>query len=82
MNYTIKYAMSARHPELIVDLNREGNTTSVVVWHRGEHRTIRKRTFKSYEEAEATFDSWCEEFEITAVKETQLDPSDLYANYD
>lgn len=82
MNYTIKYAMSARHPELIVDLSREGNMTAVVVWHRCEHMTLRKSTFKSYDEAEKTFYSWCDEFEMTTIKDTELDPEDLYVNYD
>lgn len=73
MFYTIKYALSARNCSIIVDLSRSGNRFVVVVWHKDEHRTIKRFETSDYSNAEKVFKEWCDAFDMTQVKEVEHD---------
>lgn len=73
MFYTIKYAMSAKHPSIIIDLCKNGNRFEVMAWNRAEHKTIRKHLDPSFDAAHKVFEMWCEAFEMTSVKEAHPD---------
>lgn len=78
MHLTLFTAMSAVNPSIMVDMAQNGNMYEAVVWHRGEHRTVRKYVAHNYEEVKGVFDSWCESFNMTSVKEVERDVSDFY----
>ena len=61
MFYTIKSAMSGKNPGQVIDLSKNGNEYVCSVWHMGEHRTLRRFSSQSYEEADAVFSAWCTE---------------------
>ena len=71
MFYTIMCAMSAKNPGIIVDLCKNGNKFEVMVWNRGEHRTIRKHTEERFDTAKQVFDAFCDAYQMTSVKEVE-----------
>lgn len=78
MHYVIKYAMSAKHPSIIVDLSKNGNKYIVSAWNRGEHRTIERRECERYEDAEIDFYALTKRYECETVKDCNIDA----ANFD
>ena len=73
MFYTIMCATSYKNPSIIVDLCKNGNKFEVMVWNRGEHKTIRKHVAKTYDSAKFVFDTFCEAYNMTNVKEAHPD---------
>ena len=76
MNYTLRHAYSLSN-SLRLDLCKDGNKYTVILWDAQQHRTRWKCSFHSLLSAEEMFDSLRSEFNLEML--TEPDTSEALA---
>ena len=70
MTYTIMHAASIKNT-LHVELIKNGNMFAVSVWDMDGFKTIERREFVHYDEAEAVFHLMCKRHNMTSTDEPE-----------
>lgn len=70
MIYTIMHAISVKNV-LHVELTKNGNMFVVSAWDGNGFRTIERREFSRYDDAEAAFQAMCKQYNMTIINEVE-----------